>query len=371
MDLDLSLFERYWHLGCHRRELSNDGDFVMFNSVYGDIVLFNDAGDIVAFDNKCPHRGARIYAGDSGNQPASCAYHGWTYRNGAIIVPEKQRFKSCDLDRADFNKYPIDWCGDFVFFAIKPRVGLYEQLGGTAGVLENISFNIDRRIDLNRYDYECYWPLAVENALEPYHISAVHPDTLATLQLEDGENVFDGPNSIWYAPIGDVRLKKQLSRLRRLFNIDYQYEGYMSIYIFPFSMVSSTYGYSYSVQNFFPPAHDASRTKFTSRLYSASTANENATQVLDSFFDSTIRLNRKVFDEDHDACKLLSKDCWSTEALRFASDAEVKIDHFRQTCRAASKDGFVGARRNDAEVQFSIPSVQGLSLQRRLAGPFP
>lgn len=333
MNLDSSLFERYWHLACHRRELSNDGDFVKFRSVHGDIVLFNDAGNIVAFDNKCPHRGARIYAAEDGNQPASCAYHGWTYRHGTIIVPEKQRFKACDIDRASFNTFKVDWCGDFAFFAVAPDVGLYEQLGSTAQVLENISFNIDRRIDVNRYDYECYWPIAVENALEPYHISAVHPETLDTLRLEDGENVFDGPNCTWYAPIGEARLKNQLSRLRKLFNIDYQYEGYMSIYLFPFSMVSSTYGYSYSLQNFFPSGQDDRRTKFTSRLYSANTASESAARVLDSFFDSTIRMNHRVFDEDHRACKLIPKESWSTDALRFASDAEVKIDYFRRICR--------------------------------------
>ena len=336
MTLDQILFERYWHLACHRRELSNDGDFIKFNGIHGEIVLFNDAGEIVAFDNKCPHRGARIYADDCGNRPATCRYHGWTYKHGTIIVPEKQRFKSSDIDKARFNTFPVDWCGDFVFFAITPRVGLYEQLGKTAEILENISFNIDRRIDLNRYDYECYWPLVIENALEPYHIPAVHADTLATLQLGDGENVLDGANSIWYAPVGDARLAKQLSRLRKLFNIDYQYEGYMSIYIFPFTMISSTYGYSYSLQNFFPAAHDENRTRFTSRLYASSTACENAARVLDSFFESTVWMNRQVFEEDHEVCKLLPRDSWSMEPLKCASDLESKILHFRQTYRESA-----------------------------------
>jgi phenylpropionate dioxygenase-like ring-hydroxylating dioxygenase large terminal subunit len=336
MNLDQILFERYWHLACHRRELSNDGDFIKFNSMQGEIVLFNDAGEIVAFDNKCPHRGARIYADDSGNRAATCGYHGWTYKHGTIIVPEKQRFKSCDIDKARFNTFQIEWCGDFVFFSIAPRVGLYQQLGKTAEILENISFNIDRRIDLNRYNYECYWPLAIENALEPYHIPAVHADTLGTLQLGDGENVLDGANSIWYAPVGAARVGKQLSRLRKLFNIDYQYEGYMSIYIFPFTMISSTYGYSYSLQNFFPAAPDESQTRFTSRLYASSTTGENAARVLDSFFESTVRINRQVFDEDHEVCKLLPRDSWSMEPLKFASDLESKILHFRRTCREST-----------------------------------
>jgi phenylpropionate dioxygenase-like ring-hydroxylating dioxygenase large terminal subunit len=337
MNLDRTLFEDYWHLAGHRRELANDGDFIKFEGVSGEIVLFNDSGEIVAFDNTCPHRGARIYTDEHGNRPATCGYHGWTHKNGTIIVPEKARFKSCDIDRARFNTFQVDWCGDFAFFAIKPRTSLYDQLGKSADILENISFNIDQRLDLNRYDYECYWPLAVENALEPYHIAAVHTETLATLQLGDGENVFDGANSIWYAALGNARLASQLSRLRKLFNIDYQYEGYMSLYIFPFTMISSTYGYSYSLQNFFPCAHGDSRTRFTSRLYASNTLNENAARVLDSFFQSTVRMNRQVFEEDHEICKLLPKESWSMSPLRFPSEAEVKIDHFRQSCRAVGE----------------------------------
>lgn len=334
MDFDRALIDSYWHLGCHRRELPADGDYLRFDSAAGEIVLFNDAGELVAFDNRCPHRGARIYTGGDGNQPASCAYHGWTYRQGKLIVPGRERFDACQLARADLRRYRIDWCGDFLFFANRPLTDLSTQLGGFAELLENISFNIGGRLDLNRYDYECYWPLAIENALEPYHIDAVHPETLATLQLEAGDNRFDGVNSAWYAPLGASRLNAQLAKLRRFFTLDYQYDGYLSVYLFPFTMISSTYGYSYSLQHFLPVAGAAERTHFTSRLYAAHAADDRAARLLTSFFDSTIRVNRQVFDEDHAICKRMPRDSWSMEPLRFASAEEAKIDHFRRSCRA-------------------------------------
>jgi phenylpropionate dioxygenase-like ring-hydroxylating dioxygenase large terminal subunit len=339
MELDVGLFKYYWHLVCHRRELLNDGDFIKFDTIVGDIVLFNDMGNIVAFDNKCPHRGANIYRDDLGNQPASCKYHGWTYRSGRVIVPDMHRFVGCAIETADLNKYRIDWCGDFIFIGVEPRFGLREQLGGVFEQLENISFNIDSCVDLSRYDYECYWAHAVENALEPYHISMVHPETLATLQLEEGENIFDGPNSIWYAPVGNMQVKNKLMKLKNLFNIDYQYEGYISIYIFPFTMISSTYGYSYSLQNFFPAKDGKGTTKFTSRLLTSNVKNERASRMLSSFFESTVEVNKKVFDEDHEICRSLPRDSWSAEPLKFFSELESKIIHFRQTCRDA--EGFL------------------------------
>ncbi len=331
MSLDIGLFESYWHLIGHRLELPEPGDYVRFDTPIGEVVVCNDQGDLLAFDNLCPHRGARIFSEDAGTQGFSCRYHGWSFRSGQIHVPDPHNYQSCDLASAKLNTYLLDWCGDFVFVAIKPLSTLNDQLGTLTETLENISFNINARVDLNRYEFECYWPIAVENALEPYHIPLIHTETLATLQLENGINVFDGCNSVWHAPIGHKRIHKQLVGFKKLFNIDFQQEEYLSIFLFPFGMLSSTFGYSYSLQNFFP-SETAEKTNFTSRLYSVNSASENATKIIDPFIKSTQAVNRRVFDEDHEICKLVPARSWSPSPLEFASQQEEKIVHFRNEC---------------------------------------
>jgi phenylpropionate dioxygenase-like ring-hydroxylating dioxygenase large terminal subunit len=330
---DRQLFEGFWQLLCHRTELPAQDDFLRFDVPGGEVVVFNDDGELVAFDNRCPHRGARIYQGDHGNQAATCGYHGWTFRKGHLIIPERESFVDCGIETATLRTYPVDWCGDFLFVGIAPRQSLYAQLGGVATLLENVSFNIAGRHDFSRYEYECYWPLAVENALEPYHISMVHPNTLGTLGLEAGENVFDGRNSVWYAPVGNAAVRKKLATLKRFFQIDFQYEGYMSIYLYPFTMLSSTFGYSYSLQHFLPHPTNPDRTGFTSRLLTTPASSPAAAAVIKPFLDSTAQVNRKVFEEDHAVCRTMPRDAWSAEPLRFASASEAKIAHFRQSCR--------------------------------------
>ncbi len=337
MDFDQSLMRDYWHLLCHRNELPQPDDYLRFETCIGDVVVFNDGNDLVVYDNRCPHRGALMYTGAYGNQPATCAYHGWTYARGQIIVPHRENYSGCDLSKARLSTFPVDWCGDFLFFSVEPRQALYNQLGDVAEILENISFNIGASADVNQYVYDCYWPLAVENALEPDHISLIHPQTLSKLELEDGENIFMGLNSVWKAPVGNARLRKQLSGLRRFFTIDYGYEGYMSLYLFPFTMLSSTYGYSYSLQSFFPRDASQTSTSFSSRLLLAPARDEQAAGVLSSFFTSTAQVNRQVFDEDHDVCKRMPRSSWSTDPLAFASTTETKIQHFRQSCRVHLK----------------------------------
>ncbi|MBW8756810.1 MAG: Rieske 2Fe-2S domain-containing protein [Burkholderiales bacterium] len=346
-DFDASLLRGYWHLVCHRRELPEAGDYLRLETAIGDIVVFNDGQDLIAFDNRCPHRGARIYDGASGNQPASCKYHGWTHAAGRMIIPQVEKFSTCDVTTARLHQYRTEWCGDFLFVGIQPLAQLYDQLGDAAGILENISFNIDRCVDVNQYAYECIWPLAIENALEPYHISLIHPQTLATLELQDGENRFIGVNSVWTAPVGSARVRRRLESLKRFFRIDYAYEGYFSLYLFPFTMLSSTYGYSYSLQHFLPASRAADRTNFSSRLLTAPAADARAASMLETFFASTAEVNRRVFDEDHQVCKRLPADSWSPRPLRYPSDDEVKISHFRESCRrhAAVLQGEVDEQR--------------------------
>jgi phenylpropionate dioxygenase-like ring-hydroxylating dioxygenase large terminal subunit len=335
MELGTKLFQKYWHMVCHRNELPNDGDFLRFKTPIGDVVIFNDGGDYVAFDNRCAHRGALIYSTDFGNQANTCKYHGWAFKSGQLIIPAVEKFKGSSINKADFNRYKLDWCGDFLFVGITPQSDLYAQLDGLAQYVENISFNINGRLDASAYEYECSWPLALENALEPYHIGMVHPETLANLKLEDGVNIFYGANSVWQAPLGDERIKKQLSRLGSFFNIDYAYEGYISIFMFPFTMISSTFGYSYSLQNFFPHKTRHDRTNFMSRLLTCHVRDDHAQKIVQPFFDSSAKLNRMIFEEDHSICKIMPTDSWSPEPLLYMSEQEVKIAHFREMCRAA------------------------------------
>lgn len=334
MNLGTHLFRKYWHMVCHRTELPNDGDFLKFKVPIGDVVIFNDSGNYFAFDNRCAHRGAFIYASEAGNQANTCKYHGWTFKAGKLIIPLVDQFKGCNIGQAALKEYQLDWCGDFLFVGIEPENDLYGQLAGAAEYIENISFNISGRLHLSAYEYECSWTIALENALEPYHIDMIHPRTLATLKLESGTNTFHGVNSVWQAPIGNSRIKKQLEKLGRYFNIDYRYQGYMSIFMFPFTMISSTFGYSYSLQNFFPSQNREDRTNFMSRMLACNLRSAHAQKIVQPFLDSSARINRLVFEEDHAICKIMPTDAWSPEPLPYISEQEVKIAHFRELCLA-------------------------------------
>jgi len=329
------LWAENWHLLAHRSELAEARDFIRFDIAGREVVLHHDGASVIAFDNRCPHRGARIFDGDAGRERFLCRYHGWSYAKGRLFVADRESLAHCPIDQVKLNELELCWIGDFAFVAEAPSQPLDVQLAGLAPLVEEISFGIDRRWDFNRYVYEADWRIALENALEPYHIGSIHPKTLNTLKLAAGTNRYFGRNSIWSAPLGDERMAKRMKSLSRLFDLTHQFEGYESIYLFPFTMISSTFGFSQSIQHFLPTKM-TERTYFTSRLFSGRlNANVNPDLVA-SLMTSSASMNRAVFEEDHAICKRVSFDTWSMEPPRFWSASEEKLLHFRRSYREAT-----------------------------------
>ncbi|GGC83755.1 (2Fe-2S)-binding protein [Undibacterium terreum] len=305
------------------------GHYLKLNWLDQEVSLFNDGGEIVVFDNLCPHRGTRFFVESHGVGAISCPYHGWSYQAGAMHVPCREKYEETELKNARLNILKSEWCADFLFVSVSPKLSLEEQLGPEFEHIASISFNISGRSDIDTYAYECNWKIAIENALEPLHVSYIHPNSLGQLDLADGKNEINPWTSVWYSPIENAGINKKLRAINKLFKIDEQYEGYMSIYMFPFTMLSSTFGYSYSLQNFFPSA-EKNRTFFFSRLLKGVAKNEAAANALQHFFESSAAMNRQVFKEDHEICKRINPDFYEADRPKFLAADEEKVLHFRK-----------------------------------------
>lgn len=327
------LRDQFWHLLCHRSELPANGDYLKLTWLGEEVVVYNDQDNLVVFDNLCPHRGTRFFTETTGNGPLTCPYHGWSYRAGAMHIPCRERYPQEELAKASLQKLQLEWCADFLFASPAPRLSLDEQLGDTLDLLADLSFNIAGRSDFNAVDFACDWRIALENALEPLHVPFVHPESLAQLQLNDGINQFTPWTSLWQAELGNAAMIKKLRSVKRLFQLDSQYEGYQSLFLFPFTMISSTFSYSYSLQHFFPAAQPG-RTHFSSRLLNGA-AKPASAAALQAFFDASARMNRQVFAEDQAICERIAPGAADDPRFAILSSEEQKIAHFRACLHAA------------------------------------
>jgi phenylpropionate dioxygenase-like ring-hydroxylating dioxygenase large terminal subunit len=331
MSFEASLFSNYWHLIAHASELPRDRDFVVYNILDEEIVLCNDGGSWFAFDNICPHRGARIFSSEFGNRGIACGYHGWTYRRGELKIPKSREFSEELIRKCRYNTYSVELCGSFIFVAKKPKITLREQLGEVFKTVNDISDSISGRCDFNRYLFECSWLTCVENALESYHVDVVHSKTLGRMSLINQKDVQAGVNSFVTFDVDNKKTKLALNLVGKYFSLPYKFSGYSSLFLYPFTFISSTYGYSYAIQTFFPKTRG--ETWFTSRLLKGKVADISAGgEVLDDIFSSTAQLNRRVFEEDHAICRRVRKvwpDCDDT----LLGAGEVKIRWFHDALR--------------------------------------
>jgi phenylpropionate dioxygenase-like ring-hydroxylating dioxygenase large terminal subunit len=330
--LEENLSRSWWHLVAHRCEIAEPQAFVRLDWALGDLVVFNDEGEIIAFDNQCPHRGTRLFTDKAGCAPALCPYHGWSYRGGRVRIPLRETVPAAEADSARLNAYRTAWCGDFLFVGLEPRQGLEAQLGDLAAPLAAISRDVAARADFNSFDFECDWRVAVENALEGYHVNHIHPHTLAPLALRNHQDGYSGANSTYRAEIGEGRTARALERLGKYFDTAAGYPGYTSLFVFPFAMVSSTFGYSYALQNFLPSG-EPHLTRFSSRLLVAPTK-PGAEGVTGPFLASAAELNKTVFDEDHAICRRVSRHYAADRPDRIFASSENRARHFWATLRA-------------------------------------
>jgi len=172
--------------------------------------------------------------------------------------------------------------------------------------------------------------VAVENALEADHVDLIYPDTLATLKLAPGRFEFAGMNSVWLTEVTDPRAVKGLEAVGRYFDVPHAHRGYTNLFLFPFAMLSSTYGYSYSLQLFLP-GQAPGVTHFSSRLLAGRTKVASDHPVVASLFSSTADLNRRIFDEDHRICRRISP-AYDMEAKdRLFGPAEERLRRFQTT----------------------------------------
>ncbi|MBC7738421.1 MAG: aromatic ring-hydroxylating dioxygenase subunit alpha [Candidatus Saccharibacteria bacterium] len=149
-------------------------------------VRSND-GVLRAFRNVCRHRGARLLPEGEGTcGPIRCPYHQWQYSDAGVLLQAPWYGTEPGFDMADWPLEPVaveEWRG-LVFVAIRPAVGLLEQLGDTVAelVLEPIESYAPVRTE--RMVFEANWKIYTDNFVEGLHIPGIHPAFHAAIDFD-------------------------------------------------------------------------------------------------------------------------------------------------------------------------------------------
>lgn len=309
------IFKGQWQFFGFTSEVEEDGDYVCRDVGGKSVMVQNFRGTLKGFLNVCSHRFSAIRNQESGSGPLRCPYHGWTYdQNGIPVgIPFSMQFPDLTHElRAELalEVWRLEICGKFIF--IKSGHGidsLDDFLGNTKEILEKVSVSIGEKLDLNRYNIQSNWKVAVENALESYHVAMVHSGTFDRLGTSGNRFQFDGYHSSWESDVDPAMILKW-QRVAKFYNSrHFQSDGYFHQLIFPNITIVTVFGTTFGIQHFRPVS--PVETECTSFVFSANLAepsdSRSAKTVVDLMNKSSIDFNRQVFQEDKDICEIMQK----------------------------------------------------------------
>lgn len=310
-----ALFKNAWQLFGFTSEVENDNDYVCRDVGGSSVMVQNFQGVLKGFLNVCSHRFSMIRNEETGSGPLRCSYHGWTYdREGVPTgIPFASQFEDLTGERRRelcLESWLVESCGQFIFVKRKDDgISLSSFLGGTRQLLEEVSSAMGEKLDLNRYTIGSNWKVAVENALEAYHVSMVHPTTFSRLGTSGNQFEFRGAHSSWSSQVNQDLVKKWQTTQEFYASRPFQIEGYFHQLIFPNVTIVTMFGTTFSVQHFRPvgPGEtECSSHVFATRL-TEPLDSPAANSVVAVMNKSSVEFNRQVFDEDRKICEVMQR----------------------------------------------------------------
>ncbi len=178
-----TIFANGWVCLGHSDEIPSPGDYFTTRLLDEPLVVVrDDECRVRVLSNVCRHRGMRLAQGAGNTSRFRCPYHAWTYqldgqlRNAPLMAGAVKK-SECRLPQVTSTCW-----GGFVFANLNPDAEpLAPQLAELAADLTN--YHIAQRHHLQTFEevWSCNWKCLVENFMDGYHLSVVHPKSLKPL----------------------------------------------------------------------------------------------------------------------------------------------------------------------------------------------
>ncbi|OED42972.1 hypothetical protein AB833_05005 [Chromatiales bacterium (ex Bugula neritina AB1)] len=178
------LFLKEWHCLGRVDEIPEVGDYFTIDLASEPLLVVRKTeSEVTVLSNVCRHRGMPVASGAGNTGKFRCPYHAWTYElsgklRKAPLVPKERIEKDCGLPRLNSHC----WKG-FIFVSLDAEADWSEgQESQTLVPLERHLANYHMQ-DMHHAasfveTWQCNWKSLVENFMDGYHLSVVHPESL-------------------------------------------------------------------------------------------------------------------------------------------------------------------------------------------------
>lgn len=181
------IFHQEWVFVCAQQQLANPGDYFAF-TLAGEAlaIIRGEDNTLRALSNNCRHRGTPLLDEGFGQleKLIICPYHAWAYDDlGKLKAAPFTQDTPIDKAQHCLPQFHLEcWMGlIFVNLADQPAP-LSHRLEGLEKYLSIFEAQrFGECYESGAENWQANWKLAMENAMESYHLFKVHKDTLETL----------------------------------------------------------------------------------------------------------------------------------------------------------------------------------------------
>jgi phenylpropionate dioxygenase-like ring-hydroxylating dioxygenase large terminal subunit len=170
-----------WHCLGRTGEIPEPGDYFtvqLFSEPL--IVVRGDDHKVRVLANVCRHRGMPLAEGKGNAKRFVCSYHAWAYgRDGGLLRAARMDNAGFDAKTCRLHEFnTVIWNG-FVYINLdKDAPSFLDSAEDLNGLLENYRPDTFRVVHVAEEIWNTNWKCLVENFMEGYHLSVVHPQTL-------------------------------------------------------------------------------------------------------------------------------------------------------------------------------------------------
>lgn len=169
-----------WHCLGRADELSSPGDY--FTTRLLDeplLVVKGEDGAIRVLSNVCRHRGMTLLQGKGTTRRIVCGYHAWSYnRDGTLAVAP--RFDRARLGpECNLPEFRCELWQGFIYVNLDEAAApLAPRLRALEALIAPYEPEKMRIVHVAEEVWRANWKCLIENFMEAYHLSIVHPETL-------------------------------------------------------------------------------------------------------------------------------------------------------------------------------------------------
>lgn len=175
-----SLLRTGWHCVGRADEFANQGDYLTLTLLGEPLIIVRDGDQIRALSNVCRHRGMPLAEGSGNANRFVCRYHAWTYgTDGALLRAPRMKNAGFDAKTCKLGQFPCVERFGFVYVSLSDGPpDIDADMAGLEDLIGQYQPADYRIVHAASEVWQCNWKALVENFMEGYHLSVVHPQTL-------------------------------------------------------------------------------------------------------------------------------------------------------------------------------------------------